>query len=132
MNRVKMKEKGDKTMKIAVTAENPLPESPVDPRFGRAKLFLIYDDERIAWDVIDNKQNLQSAQGAGIQSAANVVNAGCQVLISGHCGPKAFAALSKAGVDVYIANGQTAEEAVRSFKSGELRKIEFADVEGHW
>jgi predicted Fe-Mo cluster-binding NifX family protein len=119
-------------MKIAVTAENPRPDGPIDPRFGRAKFFLVYDDEKDAWDVLDNKQNLQSSQGAGIQSAANVVNAGCKVLISGHCGPKAFATLSKAGVDVYAAKDGSAGEAVASFTSGKLKKIESADVDGHW
>lgn len=119
-------------MKIAVTAENPQPESMVDPRFGRAKFFLVFDDEKNAWEAIDNNQNLQAAQGAGIQSAANVVNAGCKVLISGHCGPKAFTALSKAEVEVYTVNGGAVKDAVQSYKSGVLSKIESADVDGHW
>ncbi|HEX2957153.1 MAG TPA: NifB/NifX family molybdenum-iron cluster-binding protein [Chitinispirillaceae bacterium] len=119
-------------MKIAVTAENPQPESMVDPRFGRAKFFLVYDEDKKTWETIDNKQNLQSAQGAGIQSAANIVNAGCNILISGHCGPKAFTALKKAGVEVYTLTGGTVKNAVDSFKQGKLNKIDSADVEGHW
>lgn len=119
-------------MKIAVTAENPQPESPIDPRFGRAKFFVVYDDQNGLYDFWDNVQNLQAAQGAGIQSAANVVNNGCKVLISGHCGPKAFAALSKAGVDVYTVSGGTVSEAIDAYKSGKLKKNESADVEGHW
>lgn len=119
-------------MKIAVTAENASPEGMVDPRFGRAKFFLVYDDDKKAWETINNKQNLESAQGAGIQSAANVVNAGCKTLISGHCGPKAFTALTKAGVEVYIVTGGTVQHAIDSFKQGKLKKIESADVEGHW
>ena len=119
-------------MKIAVTAESASPESMIDPRFGRAKYFLVYDDATENWDAIDNKQNLESAQGAGIQSASHVVNADCKVLISGHCGPKAFAALSKAGVEVYTVNGGSVQSAIDSFKQGKLNKIETADVEGHW
>lgn len=119
-------------MKIAVTAQNALPESEIDTRFGRARFFLVYDDEKQQWSVLDNKQNLQSAQGAGIQSAATVVNAGCKVLVGGHCGPKAFAALSCAGVKVYTINGGTVSDAVQLYKSGKLTKIESADVEGHW
>lgn len=119
-------------MKIAVTAENPFPESKIDPRFGRAKQFMIYDDEMETWKVIENKQNLEAAQGAGIQSAAAIVNAGCGVLISGHCGPKAFTALSKAGIAIYTVKEGTVIETINSFKSGNLKRIESADVEGHW
>jgi predicted Fe-Mo cluster-binding NifX family protein len=123
--------KGD-CMKIAVTAESSQPESSVDPRFGRARFFLVYDDQKKEWEAIDNNQNLQSAQGAGIQSAAHVVNADCNILISGHCGPKAFTALTKGGVEVYTVSGGSAKEAVESYKSGKLTKIESADVDGHW
>jgi predicted Fe-Mo cluster-binding NifX family protein len=119
-------------MKIAISAEGKSPESPVDTRFGRAKYFIVHDDEPQIWDALDNNQNLQAAQGAGIQSASIVVNAGCTTLITGHCGPKAFAALNKAGLTVYAVAGGTVREAVESFKRGELKKLEAADVDGHW
>ncbi len=119
-------------MKIGVSAEESKPDSLIDPRFGRAKYFMMYDDVTKNWESIDNTQNLQAAQGAGIQSAANVVNAGCEVLISGHCGPKAFAVLDKAGVIVYTVSGGTVQNAFDSFKQGQLTKIESADVDGHW
>jgi len=119
-------------MKIAVSAQEPKPESPVDPRFGRAACFMVYDQESETWSAIDNTQNLQAAQGAGIQSASTVVNAGCSALITGHCGPKAFTALSKAGVKVYTVNGGTALQAIASFATGVLKESTAADVEGHW
>jgi predicted Fe-Mo cluster-binding NifX family protein len=119
-------------MKIAVSAEQAKPQSPIDPRFGRAKYFMIYDDEKECWEEIDNIQNLEAAQGAGIQSAANVVNAGCTALISGHCGPKAFSALNKAGVAVYTVTEGSVQNAVDAFKLGKLKKLETADVDGHW
>ena len=119
-------------MKIAVSAQEKSPQSPVDPRFGRAACFMIFDDAEEKWAAVDNQQNLQAAQGAGIQSAANLVNAGCDVLISGHCGPKAFAALSKAGVQVFTMRSGTVSEAVEAFRRGELEQLAVADVEGHW
>ncbi len=119
-------------MKIAISAEQPNVESPVDLRFGRAKFFMIHDDENQTWEFIDNEHDLNSAQGAGIQSAANVVSAGCKVLISGHCGPKAFTALSKAGVSVFTVKGGTVLGAVAAYKDGKLKKLVSADVEGHW
>jgi predicted Fe-Mo cluster-binding NifX family protein len=119
-------------MRIAVCAQQGEPLGAIDPRFGRAKCFMVYDDEKKGWEVIDNAQNLQAAQGAGIQSASTVVNAGCTVLICGHCGPKAYAVLDKAGVSVYSASEGTVREAVDSLKNGTLKKLSVADVEGHW
>lgn len=119
-------------MKIAVSTESPTPESLVDPRFGRAKCFMIFDDTTNEWEAVDNIQNLNAAQGAGIQAAANVVNAGCSVLLSGHCGPKAFSALAAAGVLVYAAADCSAEVAVEMYRNGTLPQMQNADVEGHW
>ena len=119
-------------MKIFVTAQQPTTESEVDPRFGRARYFMVYDDSTDSWSQEDNVQNLQAAQGAGIQAASNVVNKGCNVLISGHCGPKAFSILSKAGVSVYTVKSGSVKNAVELFNEGKLEKINSADVEGHW
>ncbi len=119
-------------MRIAVSAEGRMAESPVDPRFGRTKQFMVFDEGTGGWTILDNEQNFNAAQGAGIQSAARIVNANCEVLITGHCGPKAFAALSKVGVAVYTVGGVTVLEAVDMYHTGKLRKLETADVEGHW
>ena len=119
-------------MKVAITSEGMTSESAIDSRFGRAKIFIVYDTESGVYMALDNEQNLNAAQGAGIQSAAIVVNAGCTALITGHCGPKAFAVLSKAGVAVYTMSGGTVQEAVKLLNSDSLKKIESADVEGHW
>lgn len=119
-------------MKIAVSAQGKTAESPVDTRFGRAACFMVYDDVSQSWEAVDNRQNLEAAQGAGIQAAANVVNAGCSVLISGHCGPKAFAALSRGNVEVYMAEGGNVNDVFAAWRNGSLKRMENADVEGHW
>jgi len=119
-------------MKIAVTAENPSSESTVDARFGRAKYFMILDTDCNKWKCVNNSQNLHAAQGAGIQAASHIVNEGCSVLISGHCGPKAFTALSKAEVSVYSAAGATVKEAADMYLQNKLTKLVNADTEGHW
>ncbi len=119
-------------MRIAVSAEGRMAESPVDPRFGRTKQFMVFDEEAGGWTILDNEQNFNAAQGAGIQSAARIVNANCGVLITGHCGPKAFAALSKVGVAVYTVGEATVQDAIDLYRGGKLQKLETADVEGHW
>ena len=82
--------------------------------------------------LIDNRQNLDAAQGAGIQSAQNVVAGGAQALVTGHCGPKAFRVLKAAGVDVYTSDAPTVAAALALFREGTLKKSLDADVEGHW
>jgi len=119
-------------MKIAISAEGQDLESPVDPRFGRAQWFIIADLETGGFEAINNEQNLNAAQGAGIQAAENVARHGASYLITGHCGPKAFRALSAAGIKIVVGVKGTVGEALERFERGELQAAEGPDVEGHW
>ncbi len=119
-------------MKVAVTSQGPDLSSAVDPRFGRAKYFVIVDAESGGFEAVDNAQNLNAPQGAGIQAAQNVSAKGAGVLITGHCGPNAFRTLSAAGIKVLTGAEGTVSEALEKFKAGELKESEGADVEGHW
>ncbi len=119
-------------MKIAISSSGTALDAPVDPRFGRAAKFILVDTDTGAFSVHDNTQNLNAAQGAGIQSGETVSRLGAEVVITGHCGPKAFRTLQAAGIKVAIGAKGTVAEAVEAFKKGELKAAESADVEGHW
>lgn len=119
-------------MKIAVTAQGENMESLVDPRFGRAKRFLVIDMDAGASEVVDNKKNVDAAQGAGIQAARNVAELGVQAVITGNVGPKAFSALKAAGINIYIGAEGTVKDAVEQFKTGALKQAGEANVAGHW
>ncbi len=119
-------------MKVAVTTGGPDWDAPVDSRFGRAKKFAVVDVEPQTLTVHDNSQNLNAAQGAGIQSAQKVVELGVDAVISGHCGPKAFRVLKAAGIRIYTTQAATVKEAVDLFATGKLAEAADADVEGHW
>jgi predicted Fe-Mo cluster-binding NifX family protein len=119
-------------MKIAVTSSGKTLESPVDPRFGRAAFFVVVDTDTGAFEVHDNAQNLNAAQGAGIQAGETVSRLGAEAVITGHCGPKAFRTLGAAGVKVVIGAKGSVAEAVEAFKTGKLKPADAADVEGHW
>lgn len=119
-------------MKIAISSSGTTLDAPVDPRFGRAAKFILIDTATGAFEVHDNAQNLNAAQGAGIQSAQNVSQLGAEAVITGHCGPKAFRTLQAAGIKVAVGAKGTVAEAVEAFKKGELKPAESADVEGHW
>jgi len=119
-------------MKVAVTASEPNLEAQVDSRFGRAQYFLIVDADTFDFEAVDNQQNLNAEQGAGVQAARIVSSHGAETLLTGHCGPKAFEALKAAGVTVLSGATGTVREAVESFKRGEIQPLEAPDVEGHW
>jgi predicted Fe-Mo cluster-binding NifX family protein len=119
-------------MKIAISARTASLDSEFDSRFGRAPLFVIYDTESKEVTSCDNAQNLDAAQGAGIQTAQNVANAGAQAVISGHCGPKAFTVLSAAKIAVYQVKAETVRDALSQYEGGSLVPMKTADVEGHW
>jgi predicted Fe-Mo cluster-binding NifX family protein len=119
-------------MRIAVTAQGRELTSPVDPRFGRAKFFVIVDTDTGEFTAADNTQNLNAAQGAGIQAGRNVAELGVEAVITGHVGPKAFTTLQAGGVTVYAGATGTVANAMEQFKAGTLKQSTGADVEGHW
>ena len=119
-------------MKLAFTTSGENISSPLDPSFGRAKNFLIFDLELQTSTLINNQQNLNAAQGAGIQAGQTIVKAGARALITGHCGPKAFRVLEAAGVKVYNTDAPTVAEALARYRTGDLTEAKSASVEGHW
>lgn len=118
-------------MKIAITTSGADLDAPVDPRFGRAKSFIVYDTDSARWSLVDNAQNLTAAQGAGIQAATAVVNAGAEAVLTGNCGPKAFRALSAAKVAVYTGVSGTVRQAVQCLLTGMLQPAAQASVDAH-
>ena len=119
-------------MKIAISSKGNTLESEIDPRFGRAGFFLLVDPETMKDKVIENKQNLQLSQGAGIQAAQTVVEHGAKTVLTGNCGPKAFRVLQAAGVKVGIGVSGTVREAIDQYKQEKINFTEAPNVEGHW
>lgn len=119
-------------MKIAVTSIDGTIEGAIDERFGRCRKIVVYEAGSKASSVVDNIANLNLPQGAGIQTAQNVVNAGVRAVISGHVGPKAFQVLAAAGIEVYAASNMSVGEALTRFEEGRLTKVAGADVQSHW
>jgi len=119
-------------MKIAITAQGQDLDSLVDPRFGRAKWFIVVDTDTGEFEAVNNTQNVNAAQGAGIQAGQIVAQHGVEALLTGHCGPNAFHTLQAAGVKAYVGVDGKVGEAVEKFKTEELKSAEAADVQGHW
>jgi predicted Fe-Mo cluster-binding NifX family protein len=119
-------------MKIVFTTSGSDLNAPLDSRFGRAPKFLVYDLENETYEVIDNQQNLNASQGAGIQSAETVARLGAKALVTGHCGPKAFRVLMAAGIKIFNTDVPKVSEALVEYLSGRLSEAKAADVAGHW
>jgi predicted Fe-Mo cluster-binding NifX family protein len=119
-------------MKIIITSEGTSLDSQVDPRFGRTNQFVLVDTDTGEFSTHDNAQNLNAAQGAGIQAAQAVARLDAEAVLTGHVGPKAFTTLQAANIAIYTGVSGTVKEAIEQFNSGKLTPAEKADVEGHW
>lgn len=108
-------------MKIAISAEGPTLQDIVDPRFGRAAGFVIYDTETKAFEYIDNGTAQTAAQGAGLMAVETVVEAGVKVVLSGYIGPKALEALQAVGLGtVQDMDNRTVGDVIDEFEAGRL------------
>lgn len=119
-------------MKIAMTSDGTDLNAQLDPRFGRARHFVVVDSETGGVEVVDNQQNLELPQGAGIQAGQTIVRQGAGVLITGNCGPKAFRVLESANVKIYVGAQGTLRDVLEQFKAGKLQPAGEANVQGHW
>jgi predicted Fe-Mo cluster-binding NifX family protein len=119
-------------VKVVVTTKSEGIDSEVDPRFGRARYFVMVDTDSGESKSIDNAGGIAAAQGAGVQAAETLCRLGAECLVTGHCGPKAFRALQAAGIVVYTGASGTAEDAVGQLRSGALDRAAGPDVGGHW
>ena len=108
-------------MKIAISAEGPTTQDIVDPRFGRAAGFVIYDTETKTLEYIDNGAAQAATQGAGLMAVETVVEAGAKVVLSGYIGPKALEALQAVGLGtVQDMDNRTVGNVIADFEAGNL------------
>jgi len=118
--------------KVAVSCEEPGLDSQIDPRFGRAAGFCIVDPDTLEFKYVDNGSSQAMAQGAGIQAAETVCRSGANVVLTGSVGPKAFRALSAAGIQVgQNLENMTVRQAIAKFKAGHVEMATTPNSMGH-
>jgi len=120
-------------MKIAITAAGEDLSASVDRTFGRARWFVIVDEGSPKIEAITNQQNVEAAQGAGIQAARQMVNQGVGVLLTGNVGPNAFRALAAASIRIFQFDSgvRTVGEALEAWRAGRLGEVNAATAQGH-
>ncbi|MEA1970639.1 MAG: NifB/NifX family molybdenum-iron cluster-binding protein [Thermodesulfobacteriota bacterium] len=120
-------------MKVAITSYGENLSSKTDRSFGRAKWFILVDTETGAFEAHSNEQNVNAAQGAGIQAAQNVTNLGVEALMTGNVGPNAFRTLNAASIRIFVVKkDMTVEQALSEWKKGKLQETGESTIEGHW
>ncbi len=118
-------------MKVAISASGKDLNATIEPRFGRCLQFMIVETETMQFEVLENP-NIAAAGGVGIQSAQLLANKDVQVVLTGNCGPNAFATLQAAGIEVFIGVSGTLQTAVEQYKNGQLQTVAQPNVGGHF
>lgn len=120
-------------MKVAISAQGNDIDTLVDPRFGRARWFIIADTESGDWHAHDNAANADASGGAGVQAGSVVAAEGVGAVITGNVGPNAHKVLAAAGIAIHQAgNGVTVRDALDAYARGDLPAVQAPTVGGHW
>jgi predicted Fe-Mo cluster-binding NifX family protein len=99
-------------VKIAISANEGSLDSEVDPRFGRARFYLVVDGDTQGVEVIDNQGTDDMPHGAGIAAVETMVRRGVATVLTGHVGPKAEQGLRAAGIEVRLGISGSCRDAV--------------------
>lgn len=110
-------------MKVALTCMGACLEHELDPRFGRARYFLIYDTETHFVDVIDNEAHAPSG-GAGIAAAQKLADGQVEAVITGQVGPNALNVLRAARLKLYQGTAGSAKQNLDAFLAGQLGELD--------
>jgi len=117
-------------MKIIIATSGVELKAPVDLRFGNASRHLVSAPENVRFKVAD-KQNLNTAHSAGIQSTMIVVRLGAKALATGHCCfPKAYRVLQAPEKDISNAKAATVVEVLALCSEGTLNRALTENVRG--
>lgn len=107
------------TGKICFTSSGTDLDAELDPKFGRARYFLIFDTEKSELDVIENP-NREAIQGAGIQTAQLILNKDVSTIVTGQVGPNARSIIESANVQLIEGVTGTIADILERLKTGEI------------
>jgi len=117
-------------MRLCMPAMGQGMDGMMDVRLGRAPYLLVVDTDTGEVEAVENSQNVNATQGAGIQTAQRIVETGAQAVVAANCGPMAFAVLQAAGISVHLVEGGSVAELVQRFKAGDLPESVSGNCEG--
>ncbi|MGM0496885.1 MAG: NifB/NifX family molybdenum-iron cluster-binding protein [Bacteroidota bacterium] len=106
-------------MNILFSSKGKSWDAELDPKFGRATGFLLYNKDEDKLSFYSNEKNQNLDHGAGIQAGQQAANLKASVVITGHVGPKAKSTLQAAGIEIFtVEEGHTIKEAYEMYLQG--------------
>ena len=122
---------GVKKMKIIIPAvESGDFETEIHENFGRADYFAVVDSENDEIEFVENTAAAQSS-GAGVGAAQLCADQKADAVTAYHFGPKAYKALTAAGIEVFdLTDQKLIKDAYKDFEAGKLAEAE-AGPGGH-
>ncbi len=110
-------------MKIAFTTKGENWDSQMDSRFGRAEMFLIYDEATETLEKLVNDEAEAMEHGVGPQTTKKMLEAGAEVIITGNgAGQKALEVLKSFDLKMYVGAGEmSVKDAYDAYKAGKLK-----------
>jgi predicted Fe-Mo cluster-binding NifX family protein len=118
-------------MKIAITSTASDLDAAIDPRFGRCRYFIIIDPETMEFETLENA-GAAAGGGAGIATAQGLAGKEIEAVLTGNCGPNAYAALGAAGIKLITGVTGNVRDAVNDYKSGKLKASSQPNVASHF
>jgi predicted Fe-Mo cluster-binding NifX family protein len=105
-------------------------ETEIHENFGRADYFAVVDSENDEIEFIENNAAAQSS-GAGVGAAQVCADQKADVVTAYHFGPKAYKALTAAGIEVLdLTDQKLIKDAYHDYQAGKLAEAE-AGPGGH-
>lgn len=97
-------------------------DTEIHDNFGRADYFALFDTEKNSIEFVENTASSQSS-GAGVAAAQLCADKGTDAVAAYHFGPKAYSALSAAGIETYdLTDQKLLKEAYNDYKNGKLEE----------
>ncbi len=117
-------------MKILVTAQNADSGQPLDVRFGRCPIFIIYDTEQKTFEAVNNPGS-ESGGGAGIAAAQKAAELKVDAVITGQVGPNAFEVLNAANIKVYTGQSGIVRDILENWQTIQIEPQSAPTVQSH-
>ncbi|MFW6280380.1 MAG: NifB/NifX family molybdenum-iron cluster-binding protein [Halanaerobium sp.] len=97
-------------------------DTKIHDNFGRANYFVVFDTDDSSIEFFNNSAAAKSS-GAGVAAAQLCSDKDADAVAAYHFGPKAFAALKAADIEVLALNEQKLlKEAYNDYRNGKLEK----------
>lgn len=116
---------------IAVPSEGTTLMANVSPIFGRSPYYLIVDLKNNKTKVLVNPF-AKEAHAVGLRMAHLILDEKAGVAIAKFIGPEPFNNLTERGVQVYLGDPKTVEDAIRQLQAGQLIRAEKPNVPTHF